>query len=153
MAGPLADAVAVAAEVALEGLDGCCIADGDVDAADGLGFGTTAGARDSGDAEAEMAALEARGGDQHNGIGPKGASGGDAVPPQLEPTEGLPERKAARRRQERVARMLHEFDEDTQAAIRKSLPDDLLALADSGSYEPATTGGGRHWAPEPAARS
>ena len=42
-----------------------------------------------------MAALEARGGDAHNGIGPKGASGGDAVPPQLEPTEGLPERKAA----------------------------------------------------------
>src|SRR6201995_5275342 len=76
--------------------------------------------KDVAQVEAEMAALEARGGDSHNGVGPKGARGGDAVPPQLEPTEGLPERKAARRRQERVARMLHEFDEDTQEAIRKS---------------------------------
>jgi phospholipid/cholesterol/gamma-HCH transport system ATP-binding protein len=75
------------------------------------------------------------------------------VPPQLEPTEGLPERKAARRRQERVARMLHEFDEDTQEAIRTSLPEDLLAMADSGSYQPTQGSGGRHWAPEPAARS
>ena len=74
--------------------------------------------KDVAQVEAEMAALEARGGDSHNGVGPKGASGGDAVPPQLTPTEGLPERKAERRRQERVARMLHEFDEETQAAIR-----------------------------------
>jgi phospholipid/cholesterol/gamma-HCH transport system ATP-binding protein len=69
--------------------------------------------KDVAQVEAEMAALEARGGDSHNGIGPKGASGGDAVPPQLTPTAGLPERKAERRRQERVARMLHEFDGDT----------------------------------------
>src|SRR3954449_3773921 len=96
-----------------------------------------------------MAALEARGGDSHNGVGPKGASGGDAVPPQLEPTEGLPERKGARRRQERVARMLHEFDEDTAEAIRASLPDDLLAHADAGTFRPTRGSGGRHWAPEP----
>ncbi len=57
--------------------------------------------KDVAQVEAEMAALEARGGDAHNGVGPKGASGGDAVPPQLEPTPGLPERKAVRRRQER----------------------------------------------------
>jgi phospholipid/cholesterol/gamma-HCH transport system ATP-binding protein len=82
--------------------------------------------KDVAQVEAEMAALEARGGDSHNGVGPKGASGGDAVPPQLTPTEGLPERKAERRRQERVARMLHEFDEETQEAIRASLPEDLL---------------------------
>ena len=63
--------------------------------------------KDVAQVEAEMAALEARGGDQHNGVGPKGASGGEAVPPQLEPSPGLPERKAVRRRQERVARMLH----------------------------------------------
>ena len=98
-----------------------------------------------------MKALEERGGDSHNGVGPKGASGGDAVPPQLTPTEGLPERKAERRRQERVARMLHEFDEQTQEAIRKSLPEDLLAQVESGAYTPTSGTGGRHWAPEPDA--
>jgi phospholipid/cholesterol/gamma-HCH transport system ATP-binding protein len=98
-----------------------------------------------------MAALEARGGDSHNGVGPKGASGGDAVPPQLTPSEGLPERKAERRRQERVARMLHEFDAQTAEAIRASLPEDLLAQADSGAFRATTGSGGRHWAPEPDA--
>ena len=107
--------------------------------------------KDVAQVEAEMAALEARGGDAHNGIGPKGASGGDAVPPQLTPTEGLPERKAERRRQERVARMLHEFDEQTQAAIRRSLPEDLLARTDAGAFASTRGTGGRHWAPEPDA--
>jgi phospholipid/cholesterol/gamma-HCH transport system ATP-binding protein len=107
--------------------------------------------KDVAQVEAEMKALEERGGDSHNGVGPKGASGGDAVPPQLKPTEGLPERKAERRRQERVARMLHEFDEDTQEAIRKSLPEDLLAQVESGAYSPTDGPGGRHWAPEPDA--
>jgi phospholipid/cholesterol/gamma-HCH transport system ATP-binding protein len=104
--------------------------------------------KDVAQVEAEMAALEARGGDSHNGVGPKGASGGDAVPPQLEPSPGLPERKAQRRRQERVARMLHQFDPATADAIRASLPEDLLAQADSGVYEPTRGEGGRHWAPE-----
>src|SRR5687767_5465582 len=107
--------------------------------------------KDVAQVEAEMAALEARGGDAHNGVGPKGASGGDAVPPQLTPTGGLPERKAERRRQDRVARMLHEFDEQTQEAIRASLPEDLLARADSGAFIPTAGSGGRHWAPEPDA--
>nr|WP_221203962.1 ATP-binding cassette domain-containing protein [Modestobacter versicolor] len=106
--------------------------------------------KDVAQVEAEMAALEARGGDQHNGVGPKGASGGEAVPPQLEPSPGLPERKAVRRRQERVARMLHTFDPATAEAIRASLPQDLLALADAGVYEPtAATPSGRHWRAEP----
>jgi phospholipid/cholesterol/gamma-HCH transport system ATP-binding protein len=104
--------------------------------------------KDVAQVEAEMKALEERGGDSHNGIGPKGASGGDAVPPQLTPSEGLPERQGERRRQERVARMLHEFDEDTREAIRKSLPEDLLAMADSGQFEPTSGSGGRHWAPD-----
>jgi phospholipid/cholesterol/gamma-HCH transport system ATP-binding protein len=104
--------------------------------------------KDVAQVEAEMKALEERGGDSHNGVGPKGASGGDAVPPQLTPTEGLPERAGERRRQERVARMLHEFDEQTREAIRKSLPDDLLAQADSGAFESTPGPGGRHWAPE-----
>ncbi|MEI4279383.1 ABC transporter ATP-binding protein [Klenkia terrae] len=106
--------------------------------------------KDVAQVEAEMAALEARGGDQHNGVGPKGASGGEAVPPQLEPSPGLPERKAVRRRQERVARMLHTYDPATADAIRASLPADLLALADSGSYAP-TAAGGREWRTEDGA--
>jgi hypothetical protein len=47
--------------------------------------------------------------------------------------------------------MLHEFDEDTAEAIRASLPEDLLAHVDSGSFRPTQDGGGRHWAPEPDA--
>jgi phospholipid/cholesterol/gamma-HCH transport system ATP-binding protein len=108
--------------------------------------------KDVAQVEAEMKALEERGGDSHNGVGPKGASGGDAVPPQLTPTEGLPERKAERRRQERVARMMHEFDQETQAAIRQALPEDLLAQADSGAFEPTRGSGGRHWAPDASGR-
>ncbi|MGY1602766.1 ATP-binding cassette domain-containing protein [Geodermatophilus sp. SYSU D00815] len=100
---------------------------------------------------AEMAALEARGGDRHDGVGPKGASGGDAVPPQLAPSPGLPERAAQRRRQERVARMLHQFDPATAEAIRASLPEDLLAPAGAGTSRPTPGPRGRHWAPEPDA--
>jgi phospholipid/cholesterol/gamma-HCH transport system ATP-binding protein len=108
--------------------------------------------KDVAQVEAEMAALEARGGDVHNGVGPKGASGGEAVPPQLEPSPGLPERRAVRRRQERVARMLHTFDPATADAIRASLPPDLLSLADAGVYQPTSEfGTGRHWRAEPGA--
>ena len=55
------------------------------------------------------------------------------------------------RRQERVARILHAFDEETQDAIRKSLPEDLLAQADAGAFASTAGTGGRHWAPEPDA--
>src|SRR3712207_901419 len=104
--------------------------------------------KDVAQVEAEMAALEARGGDQHNGIGPKGASGGDAVPPQLPPSPGLPERQAVRRRQERVARMLHTYDPTTADAIRATLPEDLLAQTEAGVFEPTSVAGGRHWGAE-----
>src|SRR5439155_514832 len=36
---------------------------------------------------------------------------------------------------------------------RKSLPEDLLAKAGSGAYEPTQGANGRHWAPEPAGQS
>ncbi|SFK32864.1 ABC transporter ATP-binding protein [Geodermatophilus ruber] len=104
--------------------------------------------KDVAQVEAEMAALAARGGDQHNGVGPKGATGGDAVPPQLEPSPGLPERRAVRRRQERVARMLHTFDPATAAAIRESLPPDLLARADAGVFASSPDVAGRHRSPD-----
>jgi phospholipid/cholesterol/gamma-HCH transport system ATP-binding protein len=107
--------------------------------------------KDVAQVEAEMAALEARGGDQHNGVGPKGASGGDAVPPQLPPSPGLPERQAVRRRQERVARMLHTYDPTTADAIRATLPEDLLTQADAGVFAPTPVTGGRHWGAEEAA--
>ncbi|PWW22744.1 phospholipid/cholesterol/gamma-HCH transport system ATP-binding protein [Geodermatophilus normandii] len=101
--------------------------------------------KDVAQVEAEMAALQARGGDRHNGVGPKGAVGGDAVPPQLDPSPGLPERRAQRRRQERVARMLHDVDPATADAIRASLPADLLAQADAGVFAPTAGAHGRHW--------
>ena len=47
--------------------------------------------------------------------------------------------------------MLHEFDHETQAAIRASLPEDLLAQADAGVFGSTRGSGGRHWAPEPDA--
>jgi phospholipid/cholesterol/gamma-HCH transport system ATP-binding protein len=56
------------------------------------------------------------------GTGPKGAGGG-GVPPQLQPSPGLPERKAAARRQQRVLDMLHTLPGPAQQAIRESLPD------------------------------
>lgn len=55
--------------------------------------------------------------------GPKGG-GGDGVPPQLQPTPGLPERKAAGRRQQRVLEMLHTLPDSAQAAIKESLAAD-----------------------------
>jgi phospholipid/cholesterol/gamma-HCH transport system ATP-binding protein len=41
--------------------------------------------------------------------------------------------------------MLHEFDGDTAEAIRASLPQDLLAQADAGVFQPTAGAGGRHW--------
>jgi phospholipid/cholesterol/gamma-HCH transport system ATP-binding protein len=43
--------------------------------------------------------------------------------------------------------MLHEFDEDTQEAIRETLPDDLLQQSDAGVFHDTTDSRGRHWAP------
>ncbi|HVX43336.1 MAG TPA: ABC transporter ATP-binding protein [Mycobacteriales bacterium] len=47
------------------------------------------------------------------------------VPPQLEPSPGVPVRRAVRRRQERVRHMLHTFPPAAQEAIRASLPPEL----------------------------
>jgi phospholipid/cholesterol/gamma-HCH transport system ATP-binding protein len=44
--------------------------------------------------------------------------------------------------------MLHEFDPETADAIRQSLPEDLLAHADAGTFEPTRGDNGRHWAPD-----
>jgi phospholipid/cholesterol/gamma-HCH transport system ATP-binding protein len=57
------------------------------------------------------------------GTGPKGATGG-GVPPQLLPSPGLPERKAAHRRQERVMAMLHTLPPRAQEAVRRALDEE-----------------------------
>jgi phospholipid/cholesterol/gamma-HCH transport system ATP-binding protein len=54
------------------------------------------------------------------GIGPKGG-GGPGVPAQIQPSAGLPERKAAKRRQQRVLDMLHTLPPRAQEAIREVL--------------------------------
>ena len=82
--------------------------------------------------------------DEHTGLvpdaGPVGSMGGDAVPPQLEPSGGLPERRAIRRRQLRLAGTLHTLPPKAQQAVRAVLPPELLAgvagSPDRGSADP-----------------
>jgi phospholipid/cholesterol/gamma-HCH transport system ATP-binding protein len=49
------------------------------------------------------------------------------VPPQLQPTPGLPRRAAAARRQQRVLGMLHGLPPSAQAAVRTALDQELVA--------------------------
>ncbi|HEV2885851.1 MAG TPA: ABC transporter ATP-binding protein [Jatrophihabitans sp.] len=81
--------------------------------------------KDAGQVAAELAALADDGGNRPPppGTGPKGATGG-GVPPQLRPSPGLPERKAAGRRQERVLQMLHTLPDKAQQAVRRALDDE-----------------------------
>ena len=58
------------------------------------------------------------------GTGPKGSVGG-GVPPQIQPSPGLPERQAAKRRRARVLEMLHTLPLPAQKAIT-----DLMAQED-----------------------
>jgi hypothetical protein len=53
LCGPLADALAIAAEGAVDSVGALRVRDGDVDEADGFGFGGAGGAGDAGDAEAD----------------------------------------------------------------------------------------------------
>jgi phospholipid/cholesterol/gamma-HCH transport system ATP-binding protein len=46
------------------------------------------------------------------------------VDPQFEPSEGMPERKAVRRRKDRVMQMIHTLPPKAQAAIRESLTEE-----------------------------
>jgi phospholipid/cholesterol/gamma-HCH transport system ATP-binding protein len=78
--------------------------------------------KDAAQVEAELASLTT--GAPAPGTGPKGATGMVGVPPQLEPSPGLPVRAAVARRQERVRAMLHTLPPAAQAAIRASLPDE-----------------------------
>ncbi len=84
--------------------------------------------KDQAQVEAELASL-ADGGPPAPGTGPNGA-GGARVPPQLQPSPGMPVRQAALRRQMRVAQLLHTLPAKAQEAIRQTLPPDLVAGAE-----------------------
>jgi phospholipid/cholesterol/gamma-HCH transport system ATP-binding protein len=72
--------------------------------------------KDAAQVAAEMAAVEA--GQSFYVAGPKGG-GGTGVPPQIQPSPGLPERKAAARRRQRVLDMLHTLPLPAQRAIQE----------------------------------
>jgi phospholipid/cholesterol/gamma-HCH transport system ATP-binding protein len=74
--------------------------------------------KDAAQVAAEMAAVEA--GQGSYVAGPKGG-GGMGVPPQIQPSPGLPERKAAARRKQRVLDMLHTLPLPAQKAIQDLL--------------------------------
>ncbi|MFI9385285.1 ABC transporter ATP-binding protein [Kutzneria sp. NPDC052558] len=75
--------------------------------------------KDAGQAAAELAALRAGGSSGTLG-GPKGG-GGTGIVPQLEPTPGLPVRRAVERRKDRVMQILHTLPPSAQDAIVNSL--------------------------------
>src|SRR5947208_3915370 len=52
--------------------------------------------------------------------------GGDGIPSQIQPSAGLPERKAAARRQKRVMEMLHTLPPAAQTAIKAALEQEQL---------------------------
>ncbi len=86
--------------------------------------------KDASQVAAELAALSDE--PPAAGLGPKGAAG-SGVPPQLQPSPGLPERKAALRRQQRVLALLPTLPPQAQAAIRQSLPDGSVSGSDRGA--------------------
>jgi phospholipid/cholesterol/gamma-HCH transport system ATP-binding protein len=85
------------------------------------------------------------------GTGPKGG-GGLGVPPQIQPSPGLPERRAVARRQARVLEMLHTLPLNAQKAVRAALDEEaayereyheftdhtapVAAATDAPSYDP-----------------
>ncbi len=75
---------------------------------------------------AELASL-VDGGAPVPGTGPKGAAGG-GVPSQLQPSPGLPPRRAAARRQQRVSAMLETLPPKAQEAVRRALADEQPEL-------------------------
>jgi len=80
--------------------------------------------KDAGLVAAELASL-ANAAEPHPLAGPKGSAGGHlGVPPQLQPSPGLPQRQAAARRQKRVLEMLHTLPPQAQIAVRAALDEE-----------------------------
>ena len=108
--------------------------------------------KDVAQVEAEMEALEERGGDSHNGIGPKGASGGDAVPPQLDAdARACPSARPSAAVRSGSPACCTSSTTRPARRIRQSLPEDLLAAGRLRRVRAHPGRGGRHWAPEPDA--
>jgi phospholipid/cholesterol/gamma-HCH transport system ATP-binding protein len=82
--------------------------------------------KDSAQVAAELASIEGNDGPPAPGSGPKGASG-SGVPAQLQPSPGLPERKAVGRRQKRVLEMLHTLPQEAQDAIKNLMDEEEKA--------------------------
>jgi phospholipid/cholesterol/gamma-HCH transport system ATP-binding protein len=79
--------------------------------------------KDASQVAAELASID-QNASPAPGTGPKGSTGG-GVPPQIQPSPGLPERQAAKRRRARVLEMLHTLPLPAQKAIT-----DLMAQED-----------------------
>ena len=111
--------------------------------------------KDSAQVAAELASIEGNDGPPAPGAGPKGASG-SGVPAQLQPSPGLPERKAVGRRQKRVLEMLHTLPQEAQDAIKALMDEEEKANKRAGRAPGA--GGqaqgrrGRRQGPQPAGR-
>jgi phospholipid/cholesterol/gamma-HCH transport system ATP-binding protein len=73
--------------------------------------------KDSATMAAEKAMFEAG----HHAGGVEEVTG---IPPQMQPSPGVPERKGAMRRQQRVLDLLHTLPEDAQRSIKKSIDDE-----------------------------
>ena len=99
------------------------------------------------DPAAELASLGDPDAAPAAGTGPKGASG-TGVPPQIQPSPGLPERKAVARRQARVLEMLHTLPPKAQEAIKK-LMDEEREVEQSARAESER----RHPSPSPSPES
>jgi phospholipid/cholesterol/gamma-HCH transport system ATP-binding protein len=89
--------------------------------------------KDAAQVAAELASVEAGQGSYH--AGPKGG-GGTGVPPQIQPSPGLPERKAAARRKQRVLDMLHTLPLPAQKAIREVMDQEEREEAEARQSQP-----------------
>jgi phospholipid/cholesterol/gamma-HCH transport system ATP-binding protein len=78
--------------------------------------------KDASQVAAELAAID-QDAPPAPGTGPKGG-GGIGVPLQLQPSPGLPERRAVARRQQRVLDMLHTLPPKAQEAVRRALDEE-----------------------------
>jgi phospholipid/cholesterol/gamma-HCH transport system ATP-binding protein len=88
--------------------------------------------KDSAQVAAELLSLEGAPA-PHPLAAPKGGVGG-GVPPQIQPSPGLPERRAAGRRQQRVLDMMHTLPPQAQDAIRAVLDQEHREEAESRGY-------------------
>jgi phospholipid/cholesterol/gamma-HCH transport system ATP-binding protein len=102
--------------------------------------------KDSAQVAAELASLEGAPA-PHPLAAPKGGVGG-GVPPQIQPSPGLPVRQAVARRKQRVLDMMHTLPLEAQAAIREVLDQDDRAEADAHPSAPRRPSPG--FAPAPA---